>query len=198
MAKLKAGSRVYGSLRVDGTFVDSTGSAGSPGQVLSATVSGTAWSSAGGGGGGITSYAKYVGTGTINTVNGSTTYTQISWINTTPVFSSGTWSASATGITVPNTGLYLVQVNWYMDSVVQRANVGIRFAVNGTTQPEIAAHGYIRAGTAGGHNESSENLTTTLSLTANDVVSIYAAQLAAPGTVNLQGANSSISITQLA
>ena len=194
MAKLKDGSQVFGSLRVNGTFLDSSGDAGTSGQVLSSTETGTNWVAAGGGGG-ITNYAKYVGTGTPN-VNGSTAYSQISWINTTPVFSSGTWSASATGITVPNTGLYLVQVNWYLTATVVRSNVGIRFAVGTTEQPEIAAHNYIRDNN--GHNESSANLTTTLSLTANDVVSIYAAQLAAAGTVSLQGTDSSISITQLA
>lgn len=195
MAKLKDGSQVFGSLRVNGTFLDSSGDAGTSGQVLSSTGTGTNWVASGGGGGGITNYAKYVGTGTPD-VNGSTAYSQISWINTTPQFSSGTWSASATGITVPNTGLYLVQVNWYLTGTVVRSNVGIRFAVGTTQQPEIAAHNYIRS--SSGHNESSLNLTTTLSLTASDVVSIYAAQLSAAGTVSLQGTDSSISITQLA
>lgn len=195
MAKLKSGSRVYGSLQVDGTLLDSSGAAGTSGQVLSSTGTGTNWVAAGGGGGGISNYAKYTGTGTPN-VNGSATYTEISWINTTPQFSNGTWSATGTAITVPNTGLYLVQVNWYLTGNVVRSNVGIRFAVNDATEDEIAAHNYIRS--TSGHNESSLNMATTLSLTAGDEVSIYAAQLAASGTVNLQGTNSTIAITQLA
>lgn len=64
MAKLKSGTRVYGSLQVDGTLLDSSGDAGSSGQVLSSTATGTNWVAAGGGGGGISNYVKYVGTGT--------------------------------------------------------------------------------------------------------------------------------------
>lgn len=195
MAKLKSGSRVYGSLQVDGTLLDSSGAAGTSGQVLSSTGTGTNWVAAGGGGGGISNYAKYTGTGTPD-VNGSTTYVEISWINTTPQFSNGTWSATGTAITVPNTGLYLVQVNWYLTASVVRSNVGIRFAVNDVQEDEIAAHNYIRS--TSGHNESSANMATTLSLTAGDEVSIYAAQLSAAGTVTLEGANSTIAITQLA
>jgi len=196
MAKLKSGSRVYGSLRVDGTLLDSSGDAGTSGQVLSSTGTGTNWvDSGGGGGGGISNYAKYTGTGTPN-VNGSATYTEISWINTTPQFSSGTWSATGTAITVPNTGLYLVQVNWYLTASVTRSNIGIKFAVNDVQEDEIAAHNYIR--NTSGHNEASVNMSTTLSLTASDAISIYAAQLAASGTVSLQGTNSTIAITQLA
>lgn len=195
MAKLKSGSRVYGSLQVDGTLLDSSGDAGTSGQVLSSTGTGTNWVAAGGGGGGISNYAKYTGTGTPN-VNGSATYTEISWINTTPQFSNGTWSATASAITVPNTGLYLVQVNWSLTSTVQRSNVGVRFAVNNTIESELAAHNYIRS--TSGHNEASANLSTTLSLTAGDEVSIYAAQLAATGTVTLVGTDSTIAITQLA
>jgi hypothetical protein len=194
MAKLKSGSRVYGSLQVDGTLLDSSGDAGTSGQVLSSTGTGTNWVAAGGGGG-ISNYAKYTGTGTPN-VNGSATYTEISWINTTPQFSSGTWSATGTAITVPNTGLYLVQVNWYLTSSVTRSNIGIKFAVNDAQEDEIAAHNYIRS--TSNHNESSVNMSTTLSLTASDAISIYAAQLATAGTVSLQGTSSTIAITQLA
>ena len=43
MAKLKSGSRVYGSLQVDGTLLDSSGDAGTSGQVLSSTGTGTNW-----------------------------------------------------------------------------------------------------------------------------------------------------------
>jgi len=148
-----------------------------------------------GGGGGISNYAKYVGTGTPN-LNSSTTYGEVSWINTTPQFSNGTWSATSSHIVVPATGLYMVQVNFYITASVVRSNVGLKFAVNDVQQSEIAAHNYIRNNS--GHNESSINMSTTLSLSANDQVSIYTAQLANGGTVSLQGTSSTIAITQLA
>jgi len=50
MAKLKSGSRVYGSFQVDGTLLDSSGDAGTSGQVLSSTGTGTNWVTGGGGG----------------------------------------------------------------------------------------------------------------------------------------------------
>ena len=147
------------------------------------------------GSGGISNYAKYVGTGTPD-LNSSTTYGEVSWINTTPQFSNGTWSATSSHIVVPATGLYMVQVNFYVTASSSRTNVGLKFAVNDTQQSEIAAHNYIR--NASGHSESSINMSTTLNLSANDQVSIYTAQLASNGTVSLQGTSSTIAITQLA
>ena len=139
-------------------------------------------------------YAKFVGTGTPD-INSSTTYGEVTWINTTPQFSNGTWSATSSHIVVPETGLYLVQVNLYVTSAAVRSNVGLKFAVNDTQQSEIAAHNYIR--NSGGHAESSINMSTTLSLSANDQVSIYTARLANAGAVSLNGTNSTIAITQL-
>ena len=68
--------------------------------------------------------------------------------------------------------------------------------MNDTIESEEAAHDYIRG--SNGNNEASANLSTTLSLTAGDEVSIYAIQLAVAGTVTLDGTNSTIAITQLA
>ena len=147
------------------------------------------------GGGGISNYVKYVGTGTPN-LNSSTIYAELSWINTTPQFSNGTWSATSEHVVVPNNGIYLVQVNFYITSSVQRSNIGLKFAVNDTQQTEIAANNYIR--NQNGHTESSINMATTLSLSANDQVSIYIARLANSGTVSLQGTSSTLAITQLA
>ena len=195
MAKLKSGTRVYGSLQVDGTLLDSSGDAGSSGQVLSSTATGTNWIAAGGGGGGISNYVKYVGTGTPD-LNSSTSYAEVSWINTTPQFSNGTWSATSSHVVVPNNGIYLVQVNFYITASVTRSNIGLKFAVNDTQQTEIAANNYIR--NSSGHTESSINMATTLSLSASDQVSIYVARLANAGTVSLQGTSSTLAITQLA
>lgn len=148
-----------------------------------------------GGSGGISNYAKYVGTGTPD-LNSSTSYGEVSWINTTPQFSNGTWSATSSHVVVPNNGIYLVQVNFYITSTVQRSNIGLKFAVNDTGQTEIAANNYIR--NQSGHAESSINMATTLSLSASDQVSIYTARLAASNTVLLQGTSSTLAITQLA
>ena len=90
----------------------------------------------------------------------------------------------------------MVQVNFYITASVTRSNIGLKFAVNDTQQTEIAAHNYIR--NSGGHSESSINMATTLSLSANDQVSIYVARLANSGTVSLQGTSSTLAITQLA
>jgi hypothetical protein len=149
----------------------------------------------GGGGGGISNYVKYVGTGTPN-LNSSTSYAELSWINPTPQFSNGTWSATSEHVVVPNNGIYLVQVNFYITASVVRSNIGLKFAVNDTQQTEIAANNYIR--NSGGHIESSINMATTLSLTASDQISIYIARLANAGTVSLQGTSSTLAITQLA
>lgn len=146
-------------------------------------------------GSGISNYAKYVGTGTPD-LNSSTTYGEVSWINTTPQFSNGTWSATSSHVVVPNNGIYLVQVNFYITSTVQRSNIGLKFAVNNTEQTEIAANNYIR--NQNGHAESSINMATTLSLSASDQVSIYIARLANAGIVSLQGTSSTLAITQLA
>ena len=89
----------------------------------------------------------------------------------------------------------MVQVNLYLTTTAVRSNIGLKFAVNNTQQSEIAAHNYIR--NSGGHAESSINMSTTLSLSANDQVSIYVARLANAGTVTLNGTNSTIAITQL-
>jgi len=155
----------------------------------------TSASNGSGGGGGISNYVKYVGTGTPD-LNSSTSYAEVSWINTTPQFSNGTWSATSSHVVVPNNGIYLVQVNFYITASVTRSNIGLKFAVNDTQQTEIAANNYIRNSSA--HNESSINMATTLSLSASDQISIYIARLAAAGTVSLQGTSSTLAITQLA
>ena len=145
---------------------------------------------------GISNYAKYVGTGTPD-LNSSTSYGEVSWINTTPQFSNGTWSATSSHVVVPSTGIYLIQVNLYIEltSSDTGTNIGLKLAVNDTQQTETVANNYIR-GSA--NTESSLNMATTLSLAANDQVSVYVASLGNNGTVLLQGTSSTLAFTQLA
>ena len=144
-------------------------------------------------------YVKYgaQGTPTTTNLNASSSYTVVQWINTTPQFSNGTWSATNSAITVPNTGIYQVSANFFLTSGAARSNVGMRFAVNGTVQSNsTAAHAYIRV--ADGHGESSVNMTTLLNLNANDTISVFTRRYAATGTVTLNSGGSSISIHQIA
>lgn len=176
MASFKDGSRVRKSLRVDGTIIDTSGDVGTSGQILSSTGTGTNWTDATGGGTGtgISNYIKCVGTGTVRIESSDTTNTWISpsWINTTPVFSNGTWTVSATSITVPNTGVYLVNVNIQVSTpdTNGRYSPEVEITVNGTKIGYRAGHSYMRGSL--GHQESSSNQSTILNLSASNTVGI--------------------------
>jgi len=118
------------------------------------------------------------------TVNGSTTYTTKNVFNTTPDINVGGFTVAASGVTVPEAGVYVVMANMMYNSTVQRPNTGFRFAINGTGQSEQALSAYIRS--AAGHNEASSSLTTMFNLSANDVIGLQFARLASAGTVNLE------------
>ena len=95
---------------------------------------------------------------------------------------------------------------------VQRASIGLRFAIaeladpentnaEGTSLPETGAMGYIRF--SSGHNEASVTLTTIASLEVipgvrEDQVQIQLARMAATGTVTLEPDSSIITITKIA
>ncbi|MGB0873717.1 MAG: hypothetical protein ACPGSE_00540 [Synechococcus sp.] len=166
---------------------------------ISTSISGNTltieYNGTGGTGGGITQWAKFLG-GLSPDVNTSTTYTARAWLNPTPAFSAGTWSATTEAITIPSTGLWQISVNWYLESTVIRSAPGARISINGTLQPETGANTYIRNNN--GHNESSINFSAIYSLTQNDLVRVASAQLAAAGTVSLNSAQSSISLVRLA
>lgn len=169
MAELKP-TTAFGSLRIDGTLLDSSGDAGTSGQVLSSTGTGTNWTNSGGGGdNSISEYAQYIGTGANADVH-LATEAEVSWMSTTPAFSSGTWSNNGTRITVPTTGVYLVTTNWYLVGSGRRPTIRIRLSINGTGINEFCRHTYIRV--AESHNNSSANMQTLLSLTANDTIAV--------------------------
>jgi len=145
--------------------------------------------------------------------NAQTTYRSLNLINFGGAyFNQGGFTAGANiaaspgvgagGIIVPVTGLYLITTNLYLTSTVQRANIGLRYAISNVDGsqgtiilPEVAAGDYIRA--QSGHNESSVNLTTTALLTAGQQVQIQCARLAAANVVTIEPDESMISITQI-
>ena len=109
------------------------------------------------------------------------------------------------GIIVPEEGIYLIACNLYVTSNIQRANIGLRFAISNVDGvegtiilPEVGAGDYIRS--ASGHNESSVTLTTTAALLANQQIQLQCARLAAQTgtlTVDIQAAESMLSITKI-
>lgn len=198
MAELNS-TTAFGSLRIDGTLLDSSGDAGTSGQILSSTVTGTNWiTSAGGADNSISEYAQYVGAGTTTNAH-ITPEAEIDWMSTTPAFSSGTWSNNGTRITVPTTGVYLVTTNWYFAAVTgRRPTMRIRLSINGTGINEFCRHTYMRV--AESHNNSSGNMQTLLSLTANDTIAVRCVEDAGDNTPNayLRKDQSSISVVRLA
>ena len=197
MAELNS-TTAFGSLRIDGTLLDSSGDAGTSGQLLSSTVTGTNWiTSSGGADNSISEYAQYIGTGAAADVHVNDE-TEINWMSTTPAFSNGTWSNNGTRITVPTTGVYLVTTNWYLSGTGRRPTIRIRLAVNGNGINEFCRHTYMRI--TANHNNSSANMQTLLSLTANDTISVLSIGDAGDNTpvANLVKTDSSISVVRLA
>lgn len=196
MAELKS-TTANGSLRIDGSLIDSSGDAGTSGQILSSTATGTNWiTSSGGADNSISEYAQYIGTGTNEDVH--ITEAEVNWMSTSPAFSSGTWSNNGTRITVPTTGVYLVTTNWYLTGSGRRPTIRIRLAVNGTGINEFCRNTYIRVSES--HNNSSANMQTLLSLSANDTISVLSFGDAGDSfpVSTLAKGQSSISVVRLA
>ena len=196
MAKLKQ-TKIYGDLELDGAFLDSSGDAGTSGQLLSSTGTGTNWIDSPGSSFAVTTYAQFSGAGETDQDVHIASEAEIDWMNPTATFSSGTWVNNGTRITVPNTGIYLIMTNWYFSGTGRRPGVRLRVAVNGTGINEFCRNTYIR--NAAGHNNSSGNWQTLLSLTANDQISIMCVNDSGDGTPvqTLDKDQSSISIVQL-
>lgn len=135
-----------------------------------------------------------------NSINSGALFTYFNYnvIDADPAntdFNIGGYVLANDGITVPNTGLYRVEVTYYMFSTAQRPNAACRFAINTVEQPEIGAMGYIRQNSL--HDNSSIYLSALYQLTAGDVVNVLFGRLSTAGTVQLLGANSRMSIQQV-
>lgn len=122
-----------------------------------------------------------------STVNGSPTFTQKNVFGV-PEFNFGGFTRATTGITVPYNGIYELYVNCYFDSNAVRTNVGVKFAIDGTTRNEVSASDYIRA--SGGHDEATTNLKVVVEMTAGQEVNLFFAELGDNGTVNLNASES--------
>lgn len=194
MAELKS-TKAFGSFAVDDELYDSFGNPGTSGQVLKSTGTGIQWGDSSGGG--ISEYAQYVGTGSNADVHLGAE-AEVSWMSTTPAFSNGTWSNNGTRITIPTTGVYLITTNWYLSGTGRRPAIRIRLSVNGTGINEFCRNTYIRR--AESHDNSSANMQTLLSLTANDTIAVMSVEDAGDNNpvVNFVKTESSISVVRLA
>lgn len=195
-------SRIYGNLELDGTLLDSSGDAGTSGQVLSSTGTGTNWVTPSSGTPGIQNYIKCVPSGNIN-LSTSTTASTLSWMSTNAVdgLNSGFAAPTATTITVPNTGVYLVGINFDLNFVTPasiRLNYGFEIAVGGTGTGHEFRHDYIRGNpNASEHNDSSVNGSCILNLSANDTITVQVRNLNTSTNTVALTTNSSIFVVQL-
>ena len=152
---------------------------------------------------GITNYIKCVCASATN-LETSGSFSTLSWMNTTPSFSNGFSAPTATTITVPNDGLYLIGLNLDLNQTntddINRYNHGFEIVRNsGLTSNEIR-NNYIRGeANSCNHFNSSANAMKILTLDANDTISIKNRRLAGGTDNTLQlTTNSSIFVVQIA
>ena len=129
-----------------------------------------------------------------NAINSSTTFTNHSIVNTTTNINQGGFTVSATGISVPVPGLYLITFNCYMQSTGLRENVRVGVAIKSYVTA-IYSHGYIRD--ADSHQNSSVGGTQIAYLQPDQLVSLLFSREAAGNTVNLVGANSHFGLAKI-
>ena len=109
----------------------------------------------------------------IDNTDAGDTYFTPSWLNTTPVFSSGSWTVTNSTIEVPNDGLYLITLNWELSTSTNhndRLGPQVAIAINGTPNEYVAAHSYMRAQT--NISNTSSNQSTLMELDSGDLVSV--------------------------
>ena len=109
----------------------------------------------------------------IDNTDAGDTYFTPSWLDTTPVFSSGSWTVTNSTIEVPNDGLYLITLNWELSTSTNhndRLGPQVAIAINGTPNEYVAAHSYMRAQTT--ISNTSSNQSTLMELDSGDLVSV--------------------------
>ena len=98
------------------------------------------------------------------------------WLSTSQTSDniSGFDQPTTTQVTVPATGIYIVNINLEFNtggaSTNDRLSAEVALLVNSTREAYRASNSYLRS--TGGHEESSSNQSTILSLTAGDTVAI--------------------------
>ena len=121
-------------------------------------------------------------------------FTDLPLTGATDILDGPSFAVSGNGIECLRAGRVRVTVSLHIESLVTRANLNLRLAVNGVGLPGQAASGYIRA--HDGHNESSLHLSRLVEVSAGDVVTAQARQEAMAGLVTLTDGNSLLLIEQ--
>ena len=182
MAQLKSNSRIYGNLRVDGRFLDSSGDAGTSGQILSSTGTGTDWITAGAGGGATVQYFSAAGPATNQTL----TATLATVVLNTTIASSGTgdFTIASGVVTFVQSGVYHVSYSILTDIAAgntSRSESEAFLRINGTGELN---HSQVimfnREGTEGAATGAKSML---YSATANDTIQIVARRSAGTNTI---------------
>jgi len=197
-------TKIYGSLELDGPLLDSTGSAGTSGQVLLSTGGTTKWVSVSGASSGSTpldTYCQFNGAGVSDLDPFVTSETELAWMNTSNVFTtnSASWTNNGTRITVPSNGFYLITVHLYYSCTTgRRATIKNRLAIDGTGISDTCRHTYNRQGAS--HRESTANFQSILRLDSGKQISILFqkdASAANNNNIKLNPPKSSISIVKV-
>lgn len=197
-------TKIYGSLELDGPLLDSTGSAGTSGQVLLSTGGTTKWVSVAGDSGSTTpidTYCQFNGAGVTDLIPFVSTETELAWMNTSNVFTtnSASWTNNGTRITVPTNGFYLITVYLYYSCTTgRRPTIKNRLAIDGVGISDTCRHTYIRNGIAS-HQESTANFQSILRLDSGKQISILFQKDASAATSNIEldVSRSSISIVKV-
>lgn len=165
-------------------------------------LAGTNWITPGSGTPGIQNYIKCVASANTNLPT-STTRSTLSWMSTTPAtgLNSGFAAPTASTITVPNTGVYLVGINFDLNFVTPantRLNYGFEIAVGGTLTGHEFRNDYMRGNpNSSEHNDSSVNGSCILNLSANDTITVEVRNLNDPTNTVRLTTNSSIFVVQI-
>jgi len=128
-------------------------------------------------------------------INTSSGYTRISPWNTNPVINQGGFSVNSTYITVPVSGIYIINCNLFVfNNDNTREAPGFIFQINNSNQNEESGSTYMRNSD---HDNASTCLNVVYNLSAGDQISLANRQFGDTSTCQLIGSSSSINIYTL-